>query len=481
MPEYLLRESIDPRLLEALFSYFPNSETALLELVDNAIADRIDAVPMEIRIKLGKDTLEITNKGGSGMNLDRIQDFLTWGKPSEEASIFRFYGQGGKAALGYLGKDWKLWSIPKDQGVIYEAEVKDWRSHDDGLLKTVPIRERKTTMRGGAVQFQVSRLTVKLYRPRIASVLSAVYCPLLQRREVLIWLNGKPIGPAVLPCDDKREFEDETPLGKVRGWVGHKAEGSSVRGGIRCYAAQGRLIREREFFGLDEPSVNTDAVIGEVEADFVPVLPNKTDYDRGGPEWEVLRACVEPKLMPVLRMATQDREVPLPLKKLEPEVETAVNQVLRDVDPAFALEGRKPREREFPWRVVSLKREKQVEEQDKEQAERERHAASPPPADAVGSLTRLGHVGLQFRFYADDTIRCRIDRVGEKQVAFVNTTFPAFKLHLDKRGVLKPGFMRMLKAYCCESVALELYQDMASSIADYTTKVTNALWRAGLL
>ena len=46
MAEYVIEEQIDPRILEALFAYFPNAEIALLELTDNAIGDRIPGEKM---------------------------------------------------------------------------------------------------------------------------------------------------------------------------------------------------------------------------------------------------------------------------------------------------------------------------------------------------------------------------------------------------------------------------------------------------
>jgi len=37
------------------------------------------------------------------MDLNRLCDFFTRGK-GEAGGVFRFFGQGGKAAMGYLGE-----------------------------------------------------------------------------------------------------------------------------------------------------------------------------------------------------------------------------------------------------------------------------------------------------------------------------------------------------------------------------------------
>jgi hypothetical protein len=74
----VLSEQIDPRILEALFTNFPSPEIAMLELTDNAIGDRIPGKKMILTLRVRKDLVRIVNKGGQGMDLNRLCDFFTW-------------------------------------------------------------------------------------------------------------------------------------------------------------------------------------------------------------------------------------------------------------------------------------------------------------------------------------------------------------------------------------------------------------------
>ena len=75
----------------------------MLELTDNAIGDRIQSKKMMIMLRLRKDIVRGSERCGQGMDLNRLCDFFTRGK-GEAVGVFGFFGQGGKAAVGYLSE-----------------------------------------------------------------------------------------------------------------------------------------------------------------------------------------------------------------------------------------------------------------------------------------------------------------------------------------------------------------------------------------
>jgi len=102
-----LKEDFDPALISALYRNFKDPIQAILEIVDNAIDDRIPGWPMIITVEVEKDNICVVNKGGRGMGLEELGNFFIWGRSKKRGKLGR-YGQGGKAAMGYPGKSWRI-------------------------------------------------------------------------------------------------------------------------------------------------------------------------------------------------------------------------------------------------------------------------------------------------------------------------------------------------------------------------------------
>lgn len=450
METLILSEQIDPRILEALFANFPTAETAMLELTDNAIGDRIPGKKMILTLRLRKDLVRVVNKGGQGMDLNRLCDFFTWGK-SEARGVFRFFGQGGKAAMGYLGERWRILSFPLGSKVTYRiVEDGSWTNRADGLLKKYKVVEETVTQDDATVQIDILGVKRRVSPSRLKRVLAATYAPLIKSGELEVHLNDVTIPATELPCKERQEFREMTNYGPVWGWLGLKST-DEVRGGVRCYS-QGRLIRERGFFDFEPLSHNLDKLIGEVHVDFVPVLPNKTDYDRGSPTWEVVCRALSPRVKPWADRLQMEPEVPASLKKLERDIEALVNEVLKkDVEGSLVTEGRKAPQ---PGVETLATRSKEQEEM--------KRPATTAPVGAIGILPRLGTLKVYLKAF-DPGMRCHY--LPDKREAYINTQFPVAKMMKGKAFPI----------YCVESVALEYFKTISVSIEQLIDKVNQAL------
>ena len=114
------QEKFDPHLISGLYKNFKDSYTAILELIDNAIDDRIPGKLLVITLELHGDKISVINKGGKGMGPAELEVFFIWGQSEKRGKLGR-YGQGGKAAMGYLGKSWRISATKageKDEYVI---------------------------------------------------------------------------------------------------------------------------------------------------------------------------------------------------------------------------------------------------------------------------------------------------------------------------------------------------------------------------
>lgn len=449
MQTIVVSEQIDPRILEALFANFPSPEIAILELTDNAIGDRIPGKKMILTLRVRKGLVRVVNKGGQGMDLNRLCDFFTWGK-SEARGVFRFFGQGGKAAMGYIGERWRIMSFPLAGKCTYKiVEDGSWTSRPDGLLKKYKVIEEHIVQDDATVQIDILGIKKQVSPSRIKRLLATTYAPLINCGELEIRLNDTIVVAPELPCKERDEFRDMTGYGEVWGWLGLKTS-EDVRGGIRCYS-QGRLIREREFFEFEPLSHNLDRLVGEAHMDFVPVLPNKTDYDRGSLKWEAVCHALGTRIKPWADKLQMEPEVPVSLKRLERDIEALVNEVLRDVEGQLVTEGRKaPEPRGEPG-----KRQREGYGEIK-------NPATTAPAGAIGILPRLGTLKVYLKAF-DLGVRCYLS--SDRREAYINTQFPVVRV---MRG-------RAFPPYCVESVALEYFKTTAVSVEQLIDKVNQAL------
>lgn len=455
MQDYIeIKERIDPGIRYALIEQFPRPVTAFLEITDNSIATRRPNEPIEIRIGAQHGKISIADKGGTGMNIEELQKFLTWGA-GERQNIFRFHGQGGKAALAHLANNFTLHSTPADLKHTYRATVIDWPRNleEERIIRFEildPIFDFPT------VSFNLSGLRKRIAPADLKHSLAETYRPLLARDEVQIWVNHSKIIPVEIPFAERTEFVEETKVGLVKGWVGLKEENSQIRGGIRCYT-RGRLVSKREFFGLDQPSIDFEHLIGEVDLWFVPVTTLKIDFDQASNEWFTVTQVIQEKLKPYTRRTFHlDKDLGL-LDREFTKLRSKVLDVFREADETFGLGGRKPpktREGEKPAMAAA------------NHIMKHRKLCTPRPPKVVGDARRLGSFDLSI---LDEAIRSHYDK--QRDVVLVNSQFPAYLSNVRlRRYDAHPWF-----GYVVETIALEAYTQDGTPPTEIKERVNHLL------
>src|SRR3989442_11939340 len=101
-----VRERIDPEITATLFANYRSSADALMELVDNALDSRLPGEPMKVDLAFHGEAVTVMSEGGEGMGpKDLERRYLRWGKSAKRGrELLGQYGQGGKAAIGHLGR-----------------------------------------------------------------------------------------------------------------------------------------------------------------------------------------------------------------------------------------------------------------------------------------------------------------------------------------------------------------------------------------
>jgi len=415
MPEIpksvVVKEKLTRKILRSVMAQFKSLPEALLELADNAF-DEFDGVHggnhLNINIVVTKNSVIVENIGGKGMGLSELRDWLNWGEPHKKDAIGE-YGQGGKAAMGYLGSSWVVQTKRWDEPWLWEIKEDKWDdvSTREKSFEAVPRRHGEHAGLGYC-KFEIRKLKKRRQDlNRIKAVLSNVYRTYLEEHRATITLNYQSIMPFALPIYEGFEvqsFKEKTAQGfLIRGWIGRLKRDTRVRGepkvmgGMRLLR-KGRLICDGEYFGHHDfrYKASLGTLIGEVELNKVPVLPNKTGFDIDSPEWQESRKVIYQVLKPHIDDLLRQKEeetVTREEKKRVSQVRDMMIEALKilskysDLSAMFGEDiGRKKPEKK-PEDEVAGDTEAVIEEG---MTRQERKPRTPPPVGAIGRLRRLG-------------------------------------------------------------------------------------------
>lgn len=342
----VIQEHMSTRAIEALMSNYRDAQQAFLELVDNAIDNRIENSPLAVRIRIAKNELIVANQGGQGLDFAGLEKFFVWGYSEKTTGkTIGFYGVGGKAAMGYLGRSMEVVCSPKDSFAEYRVSDPSWETREEGEWKKFDAEERRASSSDGYFRVRVWNVKKEVNSMALSQRLAEIYRPLLLDRSVTIFVNGKKIEPLEIKyVEDDVNLKPEhlrinTRFGDpINLKVGILAEGQSVKPGIRCYY-RGRLMEDEEFFDHPSPAIMPQAarLTGEAHLDFVPVMTNKANFMRDSAQWKNAEKRVHDFLSPWYeKLATLKTEHSTPVENFEKELARKAKRVIEHI---FATSG----------------------------------------------------------------------------------------------------------------------------------------------
>lgn len=450
--DIILKEKFEGGLKHALYSNFSRYSDAILELVDNSVSNRILGKLLTINILTSKNKLTIIDKGGRGMDINGLQEFLEWGKikPRNPYDIGA-YSQGGKAAMGYLGRGMVVITSSHGGWVQYRIEDNDLHQYN---LKNYRVTQIPTDEIRGFTQIEVEGLRRAINEENLKSVLADTYRPLIEKNEIVIKYNGELIKIKSFPLDEDFNVENfsfsikiDSDTRAVNGWIGRLASKSGIKGGMRCYKL-GRLICDREFFGPYDANYKQtlNFLFGETYLDFVPVTTNKTDFDRDSYEWkkmqekifEILKPHIDELLGREIKEPSDEEKVRVrEARDLVAELMKMRNKELKGVasieGEAF---GQKPPE----------SKEGKVEVSEAVFSRGKYKPRTSPPKGAKGKRRRLKEFMEWDIRPMEESTRSIIEEIDGKKTLVINNLFPGFKA--AKGHIL----------YLIETAALQLAQ-----------------------
>ncbi|MDO8619034.1 MAG: ATP-binding protein [Candidatus Daviesbacteria bacterium] len=299
--EFIVTEEASLRMGESAMSNYRDANLALMDLVDNAVDNRIAGEPLRVYIRTNlKDQIIIRNEGGAGLDLEGFQGFLRWGISSKGKDDIGQYGVGGKAAMGFLGKSIEVSASAKGSDVEYFLSDPHWGEKQEVSKVDHIAQERPAEKPEGYFSVKITNLNLDINDRKttintdtVAARLGNTYKPLLDSGAVKIYVNGHEVtAPEIKYLESDPNFKSEsknleTGFGNfINITVGVLAEGQKVKPGIRCYY-RGRLIEEGEFFDMPTSAKVRQAsrLFGEAHLDDLAVTMNKSDFNKTDARW----------------------------------------------------------------------------------------------------------------------------------------------------------------------------------------------------
>jgi hypothetical protein len=498
-----VEERISPRILTNLMQNFRNAAEAIFEIVDNSVdAAGAEGRRLRIEIEWTAERIVVTDRGGRGMSLDGLRRFFRWGeseKAGAEGALGRF-GQGGKAAMGYLGRSFTITCKAAGEAHGYRISDRDYRNRSAGTKRyqaerlelDAPVEEGFVQIRIGALNRR--RIDAKALAARIADV----YGELITGERCEIVLNGQELRPIDLPLDGGRTGVAFTLADgrAVRGWFGRLepdvAKKGRLRGGLRL-CVHGRMICDGEFFGHRGPwfKQSLNQLIGVLEIAPVPVNMNKTDFDRDSDAWTQVQSEMHERIAPLVRELSGARDLERISRSDWRRVRQAQRLVERvlvqlDLDELLPPEERARRRAAGPSRPPDAVEEpgRYVEAGAIDPltlplplidggASAGSVAARPGRPPSLGARVRRQRIGWEPRLLTEDR-RSDWEEVDGQRTLLINTRFPLYK---ESKGdvwyVVETGVFELTRRIRAGELTVDEYYDEVNRILQYAAETAH--------
>jgi hypothetical protein len=429
-----VRERIAPEITASLFANYRSSADAVMELVDNAVDSQIAGGRLQVEITVHPSSLTVFTQGGTGMGIRELErSYLRWGgSPKRGRHMLGQYGQGGKAAIGHLGRRFTVEASRPTDDRAWKIADDDYR--DRSHLKTYDVLETARRVPGdvGYVRIRVDDVDKRIDVRRLTQRLAETYRPLLESEALELSIGGGRVAPEAISALDRRRVSVNAAGGRIRGWIGVLDPDRPMRGwvpGLRCYKL-GRLIAEGEFFRQPGPGEVPGMVrlMGEIDLPQVPLTMNKSDFDRDGAAWVEVEERLHRVLEPLARRLAHEADVPPPESALRvaEQVRRLLAQALRLSDRMDVFSGLAPASPPVTKREQA---ELPLEVPASADAPTGAEPRAPRPP-GKGGRSRRGFGSIVIRAL-DPAVRSTTALEGESRVIVINSRYPLFR---ERRG-----------------------------------------------
>jgi hypothetical protein len=445
-----------------------------LELVRELVNNAYDADATEVSVQVGEDEV-IVQDDGLGMDRDGLLRYFQVGVPDKRENPIsprlkrHRIGQFGIGKFATLAAC-RRFEVYTRRGefsakVIFDRD--EWE-RDEGEWRLPMELDPEPGRRRDGTTVRMTELTKRLDPNEVREFL--VESVPLKAPEFAVYVNGLKLGPRSL-AGRRIPFLEPTPFGVVSGEAVILPASRATTDSLGLEVKVRGVTVRRELFGMQAWGKLVTRVRGEVNADFLPLTADRSNFVVDSPEYEAfleamrkvteeveaaLRQLALRKENRVARKAVVEAlgRIEIALRRhpdLSPfgaipigdEVEAGGEAALVETPPAHDAEVV-----ESPFVADEPpEREEQVEEPDREESVVE-VARTPEPRvrrltpNAVIQKVRMGETGLA----------CCIDQFGEDgpesftegTIIYINRDHPLYRHEAAKRDTFTRHLARLL-------------------------------------
>lgn len=356
-----------------------------IELMRELVNNAYDADATEVFINITAESIAVEDNG-SGMDEKGLAQFFTIG--SEEKRIHSISPRFGRKRIGQfgIGKFAALaaadrFTIESRKGkwlytVVFDKD--DWKKSDQWHLPI--IKEPANPFHREGTRVTLLRLRKKFSVNDIERYLKESMP--LRAKKFSVYLNNKKIVPRYIPGKRFR-IEFKTMYGLIEGEIVIALNSKLInKPGIECRVKQSLV--KYEFFGLDKfHHYGLNRITGSVNADFLPILVDRTNFIEDNPEYQIFYKLMRAELGKILSELKKEQNKKY-LKKITKELKEVVSMIYNALEqnPDFMPVGRSiakksKRKRELVESIIAKtkkirgeeKEEKREDFQEKDQEE----------------------------------------------------------------------------------------------------------------
>lgn len=479
---FKIKEQVSTRAIDALMANYRDAQQAFMELIDNAVDNRTDD-KLLIRVRVTRNELAVFNQGGRGLDDQGLRNFFVWGYSPKTAGHIGFYGVGGKAAMGFLGRSMEVTCSPKGSDVEYKVSDPDWEAHEEDQWKDFDADVKKAANSDGYFRVKITNIKREVNAQALITKLGDIYAPLIRENKVEILVNGKGVEPLAIdymqedPALKPHHAKLQTKFGD---WiyikVGVLSEGQKVKPGIRCYY-NGRLIEDEQFFGHPTPAQMPQAsrLIGEAHFDYVPVTPNKSTFIHSSAQWEHSSRRIHDYLKDWIdKLSKLKMEGTSRVEGWEKKLALDVKRMFEHVLARTGLISKRDLPGESSGRLPPTPREEENQPTKTGRRQSPSEGKTPPDIGATvgetvkrwGALYRYDVVGM-----GSDSKRSEVVEEKGYHILKINSDFPLYQ-------AAKKAGDDALKIYMAETSVMKICEIVTKgkSIEDYV-EILNSLLR----
>lgn len=311
----------------------------LRELVNNAY----DADAAEVHITITPEEV-VVKDNGTGMDLEGLKQYFNIGSP--EKRLNRVSARFGRDRIGEFGigkfaslsaaRRFEVWTQkgPFQATVWFDKDT--WETSGDAW--TLPLKMgspspnqpngTRVSLQGLTKGFDLAEVERRL--------MEAIP---IQAPNFAVYLNGhrlesRPLAGQHIP------FLEGTPYGVVHGEiiVVPASQANPIEAGIACKVKQ--VLVRRDFFGIEAWGAVASRLVGEANADFLPLTSDRNDFIRDTPEYQAFQTVMHEVMLRVRQVL--DQWVDIKESRRTKRVLSDVLQWVREAlirNPAYCPEG----------------------------------------------------------------------------------------------------------------------------------------------